>query len=102
MRISEEQKQIILKGVIDFFGVNADVWLFGSRVDDAKKGGDIDLYIETDLIEGTFRAKLDLLGFLENFFGEQKIDILVRSRFRPMTAMSEIAKDTGILLSKKY
>jgi hypothetical protein len=35
--------------VHEAFGANADVWLFGSGTDDTKRGGDIDLFIETDL-----------------------------------------------------
>jgi len=31
------------------FGSKSHVWLFGSRVNDHQKGGDIDLYIEPEL-----------------------------------------------------
>lgn len=101
MRLSAFQKKIIVQNTQKFFGDNAKVWLFGSRTDDSKKGGDIDLYIETDLELGTVRAKLDFLGVLQDELGEQKIDILVRSRSKSMTAMQEIAKDSGIQLIKE-
>lgn len=57
------------------------------------------MYIETDLEIGTVNAKLSFLGVLQDAFGEQKIDILVRSRLKPMTAIQVIAKDTGILFN---
>ena len=43
MRLTDQQHAIIRTTVTETFGSEADVWLFGSRVDDAKRGGDIDL-----------------------------------------------------------
>ena len=48
MRLTQEQVNIIKRAVTDTFGDTASVWLFGSRVDDYKRGGDIDLLIETE------------------------------------------------------
>ena len=54
---------------------NADIFLFGSRVDDSAKGGDIDLLIITE-------EKLPLVTInrirrlILNEIGEQKIDIV--------------------------
>ncbi|MEW5817078.1 MAG: nucleotidyltransferase domain-containing protein [Spirochaetota bacterium] len=45
MRLSDTEKKVIKKAVFDNFGRNARVFLFGSRVDDTKRGGDIDLVI---------------------------------------------------------
>ncbi len=89
---------MILEGIKKFCPQNSRVWLFGSRVDDAKKGGDIDLYIEIDNQDLILDCKLKLLSFFELKLGEQKIDILIRSLDRPMTAMHDIAKSTGIEL----
>ena len=47
MRLTPEQVTIIKKAGAETFGDSARVWLFGSRVDDHKRGGDIDLLIET-------------------------------------------------------
>ena len=45
MRLTEQQINIIQQVVASVAGDNARVTLFGSRVDDTKKGGDIDLLI---------------------------------------------------------
>jgi predicted nucleotidyltransferase len=48
MRLSPEQTQVILRGVRQHFGSNARVMLFGSRLDDAARGGDVDLLVECE------------------------------------------------------
>ena len=45
MRLSPEQKNTLLKVVRELFGHNTDVYVFGSRLDDASKGGDIDILV---------------------------------------------------------
>jgi len=42
MRIKEHEKNAIVEAVKNT-DTNARVWLFGSRADDSKKGGDIDI-----------------------------------------------------------
>jgi predicted nucleotidyltransferase len=46
MRVSAEQQQIIVDAVHQLFGQQGRVRLFGSRVDDRGKGGDLDLLVE--------------------------------------------------------
>lgn len=47
MRLTTAQHERILQATYQNFGDDANVWLFGSRVDDTRRGGDIDLYVET-------------------------------------------------------
>jgi predicted nucleotidyltransferase len=72
MRISEKQhtftKQFWTKQ-------NAEPYLFGSRVDDNKKGGDIDLLVLADH-KITLNDKMQFLVSFFEKFGEQKIDII--------------------------
>ncbi len=74
MRI--EQKQIeVLKNKLKTFSLDAKLYLFGSRVDDNARGGDIDLLIVSDEL-----TKKDLRVLRVEFFkhfGEQKLDILL-------------------------
>jgi predicted nucleotidyltransferase len=95
LRITKQEKDCLIHASCQSFGNNAEIWLFGSRVDDTKQGGDIDLYIETDLETGTVAAKLEMQKLLWSVFGDQKIDILVRSRNRKASPMHEIAKSSG-------
>ena len=48
MRLSIEESKMIRDSAVKYFGKNSKIYLFGSRTDDKKKGGDIDIYIETD------------------------------------------------------
>jgi hypothetical protein len=43
MRMTEKDQQAILETAHQCFDKHAEVYLCGSRVDDSKKGGDIDL-----------------------------------------------------------
>jgi hypothetical protein len=47
MRLTEQQIQVFKSTAHAVLGEGAQVTLFGSRVDDAKKGGDIDLLFTT-------------------------------------------------------
>lgn len=76
MRLEQRIIDKIKLSVKNSFG-DVNIYLFGSRVDDTKKGGDIDIAIDTDLSRSEFRkykAKL-ISNLIRNDF-ELKIDIV--------------------------
>ena len=75
MRLTEFEINVIKQSACDIFGSDVQVFLFGSRVDETKKGGDIDLYIKTNA-GNDLTQKIKLLVELEKKLGEQKIDIV--------------------------
>ena len=78
MRLTATQIDAIKTAAYAVLGKGAQVSLFGSRVDDTRRGGDIDLYITgTNLsMDAQLDAKLDLLVKLKQVLGEQRIDIV--------------------------
>ena len=80
-------------------GPTAQVWLFGSRVDDHARGGDIDLFIELPQpIDNPSWQILRLNGALQQQFGAQKIDIIVHTAGQPTLPVHREAKTTGMRL----
>jgi len=74
MRLSNEEVKV-LKNKLYSLSCNAKLYLFGSRVDDNKKGGDIDLLvIDPDLTKKDLR--LLRVDFFKHF-GEQKLDLVL-------------------------
>ncbi len=55
----------------------AKVYLFGSRVDDTKKGGDIDLLIISDKLE--FGDKYKIYSKITHTLQDRKIDIIINN-----------------------
>ena len=96
MRLSSVQQNIIKSATTKLFGENANIYLFGSRVDDTKKGGDIDLLIETatnpDLLK-----KASLKNLLEIQLN-LPVDLLTIQRNVPLTPFQKIAFEKSILL----
>ena len=97
MRINKQHIQDIKNQAEDVFNKDVKVYLFGSRVDDSKKGGDIDLYIETNIKEKLFDKKIKMLSGLMKNLGEQKIDLLINN-FTEKKLIYSVAKNEGILL----
>ena len=74
MRLSEKQIKV-LKDKLNSISSSAKLYLFGSRVDDTKKGGDIDLLVVSKEV-----TKKDLRLLRIDFFDhfeEQKLDIVL-------------------------
>ena len=74
MRISEFEKEVIVEAVKAADPL-AKVWLFGSRVDDSKKGGDIDIGIMSTIVN--VMEEIQIKQNICDKIGEQKIDLAV-------------------------
>ena len=99
MRLTIEQTQLVRKTVDTVLNAPSNIWLFGSRINDDKRGGDIDLFIETQS-PCTNRAETicRLYGELVMTLGEQKIDILLKDKNTVEVPIFEIARQNGVLL----
>jgi uncharacterized protein len=86
LRLSTNEINLIKNKVNIIFGETI-IYLFGSRIDDGKKGGDIDLYIISKVNEDLFKKKIKLKTILE--------DLL----FKPVDIV--IAKDENRLIEKE-
>lgn len=98
MRLSETEIAGIKDAVAEVFGPDAVVRLFGSRVDDTKKGGDIDLLIEVPEGRDTLANEARLAVALERRIGERKVDMLFVEPGRPLGAFERIALAEAVLL----
>lgn len=96
MRLSKEQINTINESAHKVFGQPVDVYLFGSRVQDGKKGGDIDLLIDSATKELlTMENKINFLISLKKRLGDQKIDVVFNNSSKPIV---HTAFETGIKL----
>ena len=76
MRLSKRIINILQDNIKKSFG-DVNIYLFGSRTDDTKKGGDIDLAIDTNISKQEFRKKKSLfLTLLMRIDFDYKIDIV--------------------------
>ena len=89
MRLSSGYQETIKKYFYEFFK-NGEIYLFGSRVDDSKKGGDIDLYLVVREHTDLFEKKLKFLSRVKRELGEQKIDIVFNTDSRRLIEQEAI------------
>jgi len=77
MRLTKNEQILIKKAFKETFG-SGKIILFGSRIDDTKRGGDIDLYlIPTKKFDDEIKRKISFLVKLDEYIGEQKIDVVM-------------------------
>lgn len=96
MRLTQQQSSWILQTVLRLTEDDARVFLFGSRLDDDAKGGDVDILIETDrpltLIDRA-RIKMNLEGGLG-----LPVDVIAQSRKDTPTPFQVIARSNAVRL----
>ncbi len=99
MRLTRSQADIIRTEAVRLFGSDVAVMLFGSRADDGRKGGDIDLHIETGLPpEQALLVASKLYARLQRRLGEQRIDIVTHSPGQPTRPIDLAARQGGVRL----
>ena len=77
MRLTKDERELIKKAFYETFQ-DGKIYLFGSRIDDTKRGGDIDLYLcpkEKHENERELKRKFQIK--LDEYIGEQKIDVVM-------------------------
>lgn len=99
MRLTESEQQSIVLAVRDIIGQDARVRLFGSRVDDDARGGDVDLMVETDrVLPDRLQRELSLGVSLERAFGGRRVDVLLVDPSVPLQAVHRAARRHGVFL----
>ena len=96
MRIEKAEALAAVSIVRKYLGTSAAVWLFGSRADDTQKGGDVDLYVETNEVNLAIpvaRARGELADVLGRY-----VDLVVNNHTRK-EAIYEVAKSQGVRLA---
>jgi len=96
IRLSEKEIEIIKRSAEEIFGKGTRVYLFGSRTDPSKRGGDIDLYIKPQIKENLFEKRIKFIIKLWEMLGEQKIDVILEKD--PEREIEKIALKEGIEL----
>ncbi|MHB8974679.1 MAG: nucleotidyltransferase family protein [Pirellulaceae bacterium] len=99
MRLDDNTLAIIKREVASQLGAQSVVRLFGSRVDDTQRGGDIDLLIEPfQTLENRIQEECRLAARLYIKLGGRKVDVLIKDTLKPLLPIHEHALRTGIVL----
>jgi predicted nucleotidyltransferase len=98
MRLSESYVRQIKAAAAQSFGADAVVRLFGSRVDDAARGGDIDLHIEASPEAADLDHELRFRTLIWQHLDEPQIDVVVHARGTPPRWIDRAALREGVVL----
>lgn len=98
MRLRADEVEAIKATAVEVFGPGAVVRLFGSRVRDDVRGGDIDLHLEVDNGQQDVPHAARFRWRVYERIDERKMDLVFRVRGRPMRPIDEVAHAEGIVL----
>jgi len=83
MRISEQEKKAFCDVIEKHITPPAELRLFGSRIDDTAKGGDIDLLLivkDEQTRSKVLLNKTEILSDIKSMIGDQKIDLIITTQ----------------------
>jgi predicted nucleotidyltransferase len=95
MRISRVELNA-LRTIIGELDPAGSIYLFGSRADDARRGGDIDVYLQASHAID-LKTRLRTQYRLEQACNS-RVDLLIKNPLQPMQAIHQIATEQGVLI----
>jgi predicted nucleotidyltransferase len=96
MRLLKEEASIIKKTILKYIK-DAKIILFGSRVDDNKRGGDIDIFVQTNQ-EVTLKEQIKILTDIEMNGVLRKVDLVLKTPTSKEQPIFKTAIQEGVLL----
>lgn len=101
VRVKEDDLMAIKEAFRKHFHDSDHLWIFGSRANPKKRGGDLDFYIETTELDVSVavKKKMDFINALCCTLGDQKIDVVLHIlSLSDDLPIYHIAKTTGVKL----
>ncbi len=99
MRLNSQQIKIIRRAVAELAGTEARVSLFGSRINDDARGGDIDLLVEVPYsVDEPAWLSARISGRISHRLRGQKIDVIMTAPNLQQFPIHDVAKSQGITL----
>lgn len=99
MRLTPNEIEIIKSCALKRFGSDAVVRVFGSRVDDERHGGNIDIHVVVARAElANHRRETEFLTDLEKLLGERTVDVVATSKDASLTMLDKRAFATDFIL----
>jgi len=99
MRLTAAIQQTIKTEVYKLLGPDSQIILFGSRIDDNQKGGDIDLLVQTPQhLINKIEMECRLSARLYIRLGGWKVDVLIQDSHSNMEPIIQHAIDNGVAL----
>jgi predicted nucleotidyltransferase len=98
MRLTPNEIEVIRRAVSQIFGENARVRVFGSRVRDDLKGGDVDLFVEVESGDASIANEQRLRDLIAPTLDDVRIDIVLHERGQAATPIARIALRDGVPL----
>jgi predicted nucleotidyltransferase len=99
MRLNEPQIAAIRSCALELAGSNARVWLFGSRVRDDARGGDVDLLLELDdAVAEPAQLSARLAAQVSRAMHGRRVDVLIKAPNLKLLPIHSVALTEGIRL----
>jgi len=99
MRLTTTQIELIRSTAKQLLGDRVRVTLFGSRVDDSKKGGDVDLLVEVaEAVTEPAVLSARMASRVSRAMHGRKVDVVLKAPNLLVQPIHEIAAKTGVLL----
>ena len=99
MRLSDRHRQLLKDHITSALGPGCEVLLFGSWLDDAARGGDVDLLVRTPRpVDRKAWLAASLAARAERLLDGRRVDIVLLDPDTPLEPIHESALAQGVAL----